>query len=91
MASRRLYPAQPAEAAAGATQAAVAVTGTTLLLRTLGDLAKAAQCEEACLRGLDPAVIKQVVADCVQARSLRIDTLSEVLLLSKLGHAALGR
>jgi hypothetical protein len=29
-------------------------------------------------------VIKQVVADCVQARSLRIDTLSEVLLLSKL-------
>jgi hypothetical protein len=82
--ARQAMAAQPAGAAAASTQAAAAVAGTTPLLRTLGDLAKAAQCEEACLQGLDPAVIKQVVADCVQARSLRIDTLSEVLLLSKL-------
>jgi hypothetical protein len=36
------------------------------------------------LRGLEPGMLKQIVQDCVDASTLRTDTLSEVMVLSKL-------
>jgi hypothetical protein len=54
------------------------------VLRSLADIAVAAGCTVELLRGLEPSMLKQIVLDCVDAGTLRTDTLSEVMVLSKL-------